>query len=550
MTSEGKYSDVEAGEEDDLSYEFENGAEEDDLDDVERALLESDSVGRTLRKVVRGYHDRFGHDYRGRLAAIAVPRVVFLASLLLQVALCRSLWAAGEKKTLLLVGVFLAAPYAMTWFSFHVPLRRQIEKDGGRFGVGVRSFYVMYVLFGIPAFVLADFGLATLYATSNLLNTRYLICYQRLRFLLDGVLGAAPQLIVSILMMPSSSTVSRRLLFANAILSGFSFLRMLWVVYRMSAVWRVSKRDYLHLVFAGGACYTPFLEGIREGLIETASYEHEALTTEQVKLIMDACNSRRSAITQLDFFENSLTEEGGQAIGEALAKNNTILKLGVRGNPIRTSGAFAIACAVRDNCTLTELNLGGCAIGPDGAVTIAKALRAQRTLKALNLSSNNLADKGATVMALCLKENTTLRRLNLMNNSIGRVGCDDLGAMLKVNSTLIVLNLDRNFVATEGAAGLSRGLAVNTALTTLSLGSCKLSIHGTEAIAEMLKENSCLRVLNLRENEIGTGGARALKEALRSNVTLCELRLAFNDIDPDVREDMHKARRKGLRLTF
>ncbi|KAG0341474.1 hypothetical protein BG000_008974, partial [Podila horticola] len=85
-------------------------------------------------------------------------------------------------------------------------------------------------------------------------------------------------------------------------------------------------------------------------------------------------------------------------------------------------GAQALAEALKINLTLTTLNFWNNSIGDNGARALAKALKTNSTLTTLNLAGNSIGDIGALELSEALRTNSTLTTLELQNNPIGDGG--------------------------------------------------------------------------------------------------------------------------------
>ncbi|KAG9067205.1 hypothetical protein KI688_011987 [Linnemannia hyalina] len=85
-------------------------------------------------------------------------------------------------------------------------------------------------------------------------------------------------------------------------------------------------------------------------------------------------------LTTLDLEDNSIGDNGAQALSEALKANSTLTTLDLSRNPIESDGAQALSEALMVNSTLTTLSLGGTSIGDNGAQALSEALRTNSTV--------------------------------------------------------------------------------------------------------------------------------------------------------------------------
>ncbi len=126
------------------------------------------------------------------------------------------------------------------------------------------------------------------------------------------------------------------------------------------------------------------------------------------------------SLTTLLLSNNFISNEGAQAINDALKTNNalTILDLGI--NSISNEGVQEIAAALKTNNTLTTLYLNNNSISNEGAQAIAGALAINNTtLTRLYLGKNRIGAQGAQAIVRALANNTTLTSLDLRYNNIG-----------------------------------------------------------------------------------------------------------------------------------
>ncbi|CAO3568757.1 unnamed protein product [Mortierella alpina] len=142
-----------------------------------------------------------------------------------------------------------------------------------------------------------------------------------------------------------------------------------------------------------------------------------------------------STETTLYLWNNSIADNGAQALAEALKTYSTVATLDLHNNSIGPDGAKALAEALKTNSTVVTLDLHNNSIGSDGAKALAEALKTNSTLASLNLFRNSVGDDGAKALAEALKTNSTLTTLNLRSNSIGYDGAKTLAEALKTNRT-------------------------------------------------------------------------------------------------------------------
>ncbi|KAF9366956.1 hypothetical protein CPB97_006625, partial [Podila verticillata] len=150
----------------------------------------------------------------------------------------------------------------------------------------------------------------------------------------------------------------------------------------------------------------------------------------------------------------------------ALKTNSTLITLTLYNNSIGDNGAQALAEALKTNSTLTTLELLDNLIAFDGTLALILACKIHMMPNILN---GNDFIKTKTVLALfkAFKMSSTLTTLILNHHSITYNGSRLLSEALKTNSTLTTLNLDHNLIGDNGATALSAALKTNSTLTTL-----------------------------------------------------------------------------------
>ncbi|KFH62092.1 hypothetical protein MVEG_11731 [Podila verticillata NRRL 6337] len=93
-----------------------------------------------------------------------------------------------------------------------------------------------------------------------------------------------------------------------------------------------------------------------------------------------------SSVTNLSLARNSIRDTGGEALGEALKTNSTLVTLQ------RSSGTGE---ALKINSSLAILILADDLIGDHGALALSEALETNWTLAFLEMQNNLIGDNGA-----------------------------------------------------------------------------------------------------------------------------------------------------------
>ncbi|KAF9561018.1 hypothetical protein EC968_005942 [Mortierella alpina] len=248
-----------------------------------------------------------------------------------------------------------------------------------------------------------------------------------------------------------------------------------------------------------------------------------------------------ATVATLNLRDNTIGDNGTQALAAALATNSTVTSLDLQANFITDFGAQALSKALEGNSTLTTMNLQANFVGDNGAWVLSEALKTNSALRKWNLRDNSIGDNGAQALSEVLKTNSALTTLGLRDNFIGDNGAQALAEALKTNSTLTTLGLRDNFISEIGAQALSKALKINKTMATLDLGYNNIGLNGAQALSEALKTNSTLTTLDLQSNSVGDNGAKALAESLKTNSTLTTLSLNSNDIEPSGAQALSEA---------
>ena len=232
-----------------------------------------------------------------------------------------------------------------------------------------------------------------------------------------------------------------------------------------------------------------------------------------------------------------ITDEGLQALADAIVAGAQLQELRLRCNRIGPSGARILAAALLETETLRILDLETNLFGDEGAQVIARALSGPhgqhdprsrpQCLEKLVLKSNRIGKIGASALADMLPRNLALRHLDLSKNAIRSQGLVPFGLGLRRNDVLQKLLLDDNGVGTEGTRALAAGLSLNKSLQILSLNNNPIGPDGAEVLAEALRVNLGLVSLFLEDTEIQSEGGRLLLEAVKDNGSLEKLVVSY-----------------------
>eukprot|EP00003_Mantamonas_plastica_P015547 TRINITY_DN2630_c0_g1_i1.p1 TRINITY_DN2630_c0_g1~~TRINITY_DN2630_c0_g1_i1.p1 ORF type:complete len:189 (-),score=54.85 TRINITY_DN2630_c0_g1_i1:459-1025(-) len=180
-------------------------------------------------------------------------------------------------------------------------------------------------------------------------------------------------------------------------------------------------------------------------------------------------------------------------------------------------------------CGVQHLVVSHAAIGDGGAQAIGDALANNETLESLSLPENGIQAVGAQRLAWGMERNIHLRMLDVQHNAIGPEGMMHFGEALSGNDSLKALNVGYNHLDVFAGAHIANILRYS-AVDSIELCWNKLGDHGTAQIAEALGENCSLLYLGLSSNSIEVAGSAALAQALRGVQFLEVLDLSKNRV--------------------
>ncbi|MBN8828067.1 MAG: hypothetical protein J0H68_05110 [Sphingobacteriia bacterium] len=130
---------------------------------------------------------------------------------------------------------------------------------------------------------------------------------------------------------------------------------------------------------------------------------------------------------------------------------------------------FKLAELIKDNKQITELILANNSINDNGAEAIGKALATNTTLVTLDLSGNCISFEGLKSILYGLKYNNTLRHLNLHSNWLGTMNILIAGVdvaefivqFLKENKSLVSIDLRNNNFNKRAQKIMAKGILAN-----------------------------------------------------------------------------------------
>ena len=250
-----------------------------------------------------------------------------------------------------------------------------------------------------------------------------------------------------------------------------------------------------------------------------------------------------TVLTDLDLFDNRISDDGAEGLVEALSDNATLQSINLMMNSFKIEAAKSLSEVLTTNDTLESLcgnvfKRTGCFTmdklfdeSQQSVVLLAGDIRNNVQLTELSFKDVTLYSHAMTALGNALCSNTVLRSLSFTASRIFRFGGNALADVLRVNTTLHTLRLIESCVA---------GGNLNNMFQAHVVGSG--SQHGVVAIAESLCVNTTIRKLAIVSDGVSEESVTAIANMLKCNTTLECLDLSgsymFNDVCADVLSDV------------
>eukprot|EP00019_Armaparvus_languidus_P004152 CAMPEP_0168604022 /NCGR_PEP_ID=MMETSP0420-20121227/15064_1 /TAXON_ID=498008 /ORGANISM="Pessonella sp." /LENGTH=292 /DNA_ID=CAMNT_0008643089 /DNA_START=46 /DNA_END=922 /DNA_ORIENTATION=- len=205
--------------------------------------------------------------------------------------------------------------------------------------------------------------------------------------------------------------------------------------------------------------------------------------------------------------------------------------------------------ALKVNTTLTEIDFGENELGDEGAKYIGDVLKVNTTLKSILLYHNEIGDAGVSYIAEALKLNNTLNCIDFWSDECCLVLA--IAEALKVNTVLTALLLPGNAIGDAGVKHFADVLKVNTTLTSLNVGGNQIGEDGVRDIAKALKVNSTLANIQLTGTVISKVAASCIVDAFKVNATLTSMRLSWQNskyVDKDALDTIEYLCKRNVQL--
>jgi hypothetical protein len=304
-------------------------------------------------------------------------------------------------------------------------------------------FMVVYMVLGIPLFLLLDLVIVTWYAFDNLSQTVYMIYYQRVRYLVECVAESLPQLFLQVVLFQRDTEVSLSILIYSTIGSSLSLLRQAWSLYRGARAnvaafnhsatqlqqqqqskaeqqkhneTAVPIKQYLKTIFTAGVYYVPYMDALNRRscrAVSFAGYDRTApITSRQLrKVLQQACNCKAfhtlnlSGNSQLFFDERTIS-----TLNTYLPKLRHLGRLNLSDNALSNRNMESIVPTLARMPALRELWLADNSIGVDGLSLLCDIMSQEScNIEHLDLSNNPITPaEAAPLLHRMLRSNNTL----------------------------------------------------------------------------------------------------------------------------------------------
>ncbi|KAG0049913.1 Leucine-rich repeat-containing protein 34 [Gryganskiella cystojenkinii] len=270
------------------------------------------------------------------------------------------------------------------------------------------------------------------------------------------------------------------------------------------------------------------------------------LTDKDISVLCTAL-AKNKTLQKIDLCLNSFNRDGTQAVADLLSGQDQLLEgdhLGLReidlsDNDITEEGGIAIGRALATNKVLQRLRMSSCMDPPlpveeddEDKIPLDDEIQSLNKVLSKDQEADIVSDGDAVVGAIAesLKVNSTLQEIWMDFCNISSIGANRLAQALRQNKGLLTLRMRNNRVGNRGARAIGAALTPasgsaghdgennssekslirhNTTLINLELGSNKIGVLGWHGLVGA----SSLESLGLYENQVNV-----LHEALESHL--------------------------------
>jgi NLR family CARD domain-containing protein 3 len=298
-------------------------------------------------------------------------------------------------------------------------------------------------------------------------------------------------------------------------------------------------------------------------MVQSISLRHHRLTSEAV-LHLSEYFLQSLRLIQLDFEGNDIDAKGAEILASwLLSEHCNLLSLNLSSNSIGEEGGFHLAEALKVNMNIERLLLHNCGLNLKTVVAVVTCIAGNNNsrmshldigrplfsntkneelcdhmttrmllapgtmIQMLDLKNCNIGDKGAGLIAQAMMFNSMVKYINLESNSVGVAGAEALASYLieRPHNGIEVLKLSYNQIANEGFEAMAEALVTNKSLKELTLKSNRARERGLLALGRALFQNNSLQLLTLLGNEFNDASGQLFGELGRDRLPFTNLAL-------------------------
>ena len=231
-----------------------------------------------------------------------------------------------------------------------------------------------------------------------------------------------------------------------------------------------------------------------------------------------------SSLRSLDLGNNNISEEVAGELALAISANECLEEIRLYDSKL-SSSAIVILQSLGTISTLQYLNFNNNQMTEEAGEALASVILHNTRLEKLHLSDNNLGE-GTLKVLKALQHITSLKLLDLEYNGMPKEASGELALALTSNKHLEELWLANNNLQSS-AFVILQALSTISSLKCLDMNNNQISGAGGEMLASVINNNTGLRKLFISNNNIQYS-AMKISEALQCNATIESLDLSRN----------------------
>jgi hypothetical protein len=272
-----------------------------------------------------------------------------------------------------------------------------------------------------------------------------------------------------------------------------------------------------------------------------------------LRRLLEAFSAALPRLVALGLGVNCIGADGAALLAAAVwgGQLSNLRELMLGGNPIGPAGGAALAEALRGGqSALTSLQLGRCELRDEGGIALGRAVASGgcHRLCILHLNDNQLGPETAGELGAALRcEGCGLVELRLGGNPLTPGGAATVAGALTEALGLRRLWLDHAGIDSSAVRALARALG-GCGLEELGLGDNALPDDAADALAENLEQATSLRKLWLNGTGLSAAGCRRLLDAaLQPGCGLRQLWLPAARLGTEQRRQLAETADRGNR---